>query len=139
MNDIIDEMINELENSQGSDEPVMRKRAANDSRFVFRWTDDELLLVYTPDKGAKFVDERLTEYGEEDEELIIRGVFYFRRQDVKDIDAPDASKRTFLLGQVTKEHSGYYKVESRVLGINVNLFIANGEVHPLLAKRRLCA
>lgn len=126
MDDIIDELIKELAGAAEGDLPVPYKRATTDSRFVFRKTDDELLLVYTPDKGAKFVDERLAEHGEEDEELKIRGVFYFRREDVKDIDAPDASKRTFVLGRVMKEHSGYYKVESRVLGIKVNLFIAKG-------------
>lgn len=124
MDDIIDELTKELANAPMTDMPVLHKRATTDPRFVFQKTDDELLLVYTPDKGARFIDERLSEYGEEGEELRIRGVFYFRRQDVKDIDALDASKRTFVLGCVTKEHTGYYKVESRMLGINVNLFIA---------------
>lgn len=102
----------------------MQNRIVSTKRFVFRKTGANLLLIYTPDKGAKFVDEKLSVHGDGENEIQIKGVLHFRRQDVKDIDTPDVTKRTFLFGQVTVEYPDYYKVEHRVLGIDVNLFIS---------------
>lgn len=53
-------------------------------------TPGELLLVYSPKNGAKFVDER-TEL--EEECRVASGCFTFRRGDVKDLNSSSICSR----------------------------------------------
>lgn len=83
-------------------------------------TPGELLLVYSPKNGAKFVDERIEL---EEECRVASGCFTFRCEDVKDLNSSSIGSRTFVLGRTDAEHVGYYKVSGRTLEILHDVYI----------------
>lgn len=80
----------------------------------------ELLLVYSPRNGAKFVDEKIRD---EEECRVASSCFVFKREDVKDLDSMNIGSRTFVLGRSDAEHAGYYRVLGRTLDIPHDVYI----------------
>lgn len=79
-----------------------------------------LKLVYSPLKGARFIDKETACGGTC--ELAMR-VFCIKREDVLDVDKSDVTSRTIVLGRVEDEMPGYYRILARILGLEHDIYI----------------
>lgn len=96
--------------------------------FVIKKDGDELLLVYSPKRGAQFVDMNIDLY---DECRVAGGVFVFKKGDVKDLGAKFIGSRTFLLGKRDPANPDYFRMPKRLLEIKHDLlFFVDMEITP---------
>ncbi|MBP5509953.1 MAG: DUF4263 domain-containing protein [Kiritimatiellae bacterium] len=112
---------NELEglfHVQPSSSKSMHRRPKNVAPISFVKNDDELLLVYSPKNGAKFVDETIESA---DECYVVGGVFRFIKDDIKDYGAEATASRTFIIGKKDSTDDNYYRLPSRILSIKHDL------------------
>lgn len=86
--------------------------------FVIRKEKDELLLIYSPKNGAKFVDENFMQNNECN---IAGGIFSFTKGDVKDLGSESIGSRTFILGTIESKDTDYYRLPGRLLSIEHDL------------------
>lgn len=86
--------------------------------FVVRKDGNELLLIYSPRNGARFVDEDIAR----NNVCCVAGrVFSFTKDDVKDIGSKSIGSRTFILGTIDSKKTDYYRLPGRLLSIEHDL------------------
>lgn len=93
-------------------------RPAGVKPFVIKKMGSELLLIYSPQNGAAFVDENVQNDGEC---RVAGGIFVFRKEDVKDFGSNSIGSRTFIMARMISEQQGYYVTLGRVLDIPHNV------------------
>lgn len=96
------------------------KRPKGVPPFAIRKDGNELLLVYSPRNGVKFVDENLIRNNECN---IAGGIFSFTKGDVKDLGSESIGSRTFILGTIDSDSkdADYYRLPGRLLSIEHDL------------------
>lgn len=97
---------------------ITYKRPKGVPPFAIRKEGNELLFVYSPRNGAKFVDENIVR---NNECSVAGGVFSFIKDDVKDLGSEYIGSRTFILGVINSKDADYYRLSGRLLSIEHDL------------------
>ena len=100
-------------------------------RLSFRTDADTLILVYTPDDGAGFIDEKFNEAKGEEFVFTVKRLFHFNREDALDLNSENKSSRSFRFGHIDRENREYYRVNDGVMNIRNGLLLHKSvEVDP---------